>query len=156
MAPTIGDVRKAVATLGDKAWKVPAELPDDAPIPDYATGGDLSRLKPANQVPPVNLANLVAAQSANPFLLQRRANLGLTAPPRLAALPTGFAVEDAKQRPPSVDWRGRWGVNRRPSPARSRGLRPVEGGRRRSPSGRARRRGLRVARPRYWPHVNES
>jgi hypothetical protein len=111
MPATMGDVRRAVALLGDRAWRVRDDLGDDDPVPDHHTGADLGRCTAAAQAPAIDLAAVVGASPASPPMHVRRRALGLVAD---AAEPLGpvtpaMQVEAGAARPRMVDWRTRWG-----------------------------------------------
>jgi hypothetical protein len=108
---SMGDVRRAIATMGDRGWKARGDLPDDAPVPDYSTGGDVSRRVASSTVAPVDFVSVLTGQMTNPLLLQRRANLGLPTSdaPAPAQSVNLTVVESGGGRPASVDWRSRWG-----------------------------------------------
>ncbi len=96
MVSTIGELKASVATMGERAWRVAPELKDDDPIPQFPTGGDLSQIPLARDVPPLNLPDFVSRPVANPLLRAR--NLQIQADLQ-AEVHIG------------VDWRTRWGGN---------------------------------------------
>lgn len=108
MPPLIGDVRRAVAELGDRGWQVRPDLADDDPVPDFRTGGDLSRFTPASDVHPVYVADVVRTAPSGTLMEVRRQALGLIPSP-LAQPQQVLAVETSSTRPRIADWRTRWG-----------------------------------------------
>jgi hypothetical protein len=109
MPTTVGTIRRGVAKLGDQAWQVRPDLGDDDPIPDYHTGGELSRFTPAREAPAIDIPSIARSAPAGPLMRARRQALELLREPSLQPLQFPMHVESGKTRPRSVDWRTRWG-----------------------------------------------
>ena len=92
---TIGDVRKEVAKLGNRAWTVASQFRDDDPIPHFALGGVADDHPMASDVREVDFQRLLRRPLGNPLLAARNQQLQVILWDILVM--------------PGVDWRDRWG-----------------------------------------------
>ena len=92
---TVGEVRAAVARLGEHAWSINPRLKDDDSVPLYSLGGDDFYHPNALDVAPLDMARLLDRPIGNPLLAARNQQLR-TMPVKLV-----FTL--------GVDWRNRWG-----------------------------------------------
>ncbi|MEO8820794.1 MAG: C1 family peptidase [Ginsengibacter sp.] len=115
---TIGDIRQ-VLTAKKVDWVNNIKLPDNTPLPNYATGTDLSKVPLAKNVERIDITQSLQTETSNPFLRLQRVNSGfLKALPTTESRITALPAPPANPAPPSgspgdamVDWRNRWGWN---------------------------------------------
>ena len=75
VSKTVGDLRREVSSAAQR-WTVDPRLQDNAPLPVYHLGGDLTKVPKATAVPRVNIAPYLSATSANTFLMRQRIERG--------------------------------------------------------------------------------
>ena len=92
---TIGEVRREVAKMGNRAWTVASQLRDDDPVPHFALGGIADYHPRAADVRAVDFQRLLSRPLGNPLLAARNQQLQVILWDLLAM--------------PGVDWRDRWG-----------------------------------------------
>lgn len=106
MALTVGSVRGLVAAE-ELGWEPHRRLPDDTPVPHYATGASPEGLALQDRVSAIRFAALGAG--SNTLLAERRQARGLLTP-----APAGAPAPDAPPpagAPSAIDWRNRWNRN---------------------------------------------
>jgi hypothetical protein len=94
---TVGELRAAVATMGNRKWSIAPHLRDRDPLPQFPTGGDFHGHPRASEVAELDLRKLVRRPIANPMLAARN-------------LQMEFILQELVILP-GVDWRDRWGGN---------------------------------------------
>lgn len=111
VSKTVGDLRREVSSAAQR-WTVDPRLQDNAPLPVYHLGGDLTKVPKATAVPRVNIAPYLSATSANTFLMRQRIERGFidakTLDPLVRVAPVNQATSGGAS-PESVDWRNRFG-----------------------------------------------
>jgi hypothetical protein len=122
-APTAGDLRKILAD-GKATWTIDDRLKDTDPIPQHATGCDLTKAPKNADIAPVNISQDLSGDTSNPFLRHLRILNGTLKtdslrPELRSVVPhANVAVPAAGLAPTaggaggisaSVDWRNRWG-----------------------------------------------
>jgi papain like protease len=115
----IGDMRRLLAS--SKAnWTIDAQFRDDMALPTFKHGADLTKIPLAKAVSRVDISPHLKADTANPFLRQRRVNAGFLPTVNITdRFNPPVAASPAVTTPPpagggtasSVDWRNRWGWN---------------------------------------------
>lgn len=125
----VADLRKEL-TDKNLRWQLDPRLKDADFVPRRALGANTNNLPKADQIGRIDLASKLRTELANPFLLERRGELGfratrplLTPTPPVAGPPTpdtegpglaisrplGLPVAAGLAHATSVDWRNRWG-----------------------------------------------
>lgn len=92
---TVGELRAALDTMGQHAWRVAPHLRDTDPLPQFATGGDISNHPMPIDAAPADVRRLLTRPIANPMLRARNQQL------YDQNEEGGFTI--------GIDWRTRWG-----------------------------------------------
>jgi len=74
---TVGELRQILKKMGARAWRPRANLTDSDELPEYSTGGDISKFQRAADAPKIDLKRTLSVTPANPNVLERRKELGL-------------------------------------------------------------------------------
>jgi len=121
----VGDLCQ-ILRENQSSWQVARHLRDDEPLPVYGLGASREELIPVSERNErLNFHELLKEPINNPFLMRRRAELGLIDDlgelteliryPAEAPRHFAWALADASEPPAggapaaSVDWRNRWG-----------------------------------------------
>lgn len=92
---TAGALRAALATMGQRAWSVAPHLRDDDPLPQFASGGDMSHHPAPLDAAALDIRRLLTRPIANPLLRARNRQL------QTLDLEVTISI--------GLDWRTRWG-----------------------------------------------
>jgi C1A family cysteine protease len=112
---TVGELRQRLAQT-NASWTVNPSLKDEDPVPQYPAGAEKHTPSAEELLTETKFQQILSEPIANPFLMQRRMDLGFIAPVHISNLVSELTAQEMADavggaRPPSVDWRNRWGWN---------------------------------------------
>jgi hypothetical protein len=96
--PLVGDLKRALEQ-NEATWSVNALLSEGDELPTFPLGGVPEDLVPASETPPVDFGEIAQELPTNPFIIERRLELGLVHPDleHIARSMAPHASDDADQ-----------------------------------------------------------